>query len=137
LADKPKALDTIISVGGGLSVRYQSASKLEYGFDVNDQGKWTTYKQTVAASEAIEEDCGIVVIYEPTASGAEMRLIIDGVEQPPVISEDGQASIVTTNNLIGIGNEVHEEAQNRGIVGSFSRAVVTSFEGPFHASLIK
>ncbi|MFX3635381.1 MAG: alpha-L-fucosidase [Candidatus Pristimantibacillus sp.] len=130
-------LGTIIAVMGNMYVRYQSATTLEYGFAVNNNGTWTENKGTVAAPEAGKEHT-IALAYTPTTSGAKLRAFLNGIELTPAVSSNGRAAISSSaNSRFGFGNEVHTAALNRGFKGSLSQSVVTSFEGDFDASLLK
>ena len=133
----PENFNTIISVGGNLYVRYVSATEIEYGFEVNNNNNWKSVKQRVPAPEA-NKDHTIAIAYEPTEDGAIMHAFLNGLELPSVISEEGGAAWSTDlENEVGFGNDVHASALNRGFKGSFSRVVVTSFEGEFQSSLLK
>ncbi|WP_230200284.1 alpha-L-fucosidase [Bacillus niameyensis] len=125
-----KTFNTVISVGGCLYVRYTSATSLEYGFDVKENGNWTAYSNSIKAPEA-NEDHAIVLIYEPTENGAKLRVLLNDVELPAIISDIGKASKV--ENAIGFGNDVHGSGLDRGVNGSFSEVAATIFEGSFAA----
>ncbi|MEH7382943.1 alpha-L-fucosidase [Bacillus sp. JJ1533] len=133
----PVSFDTLLSIGGNIYVRYSSASEIEYGFDVNNNGKWTSYKKSIPAP-VVGKDHSIAIVYEPSRTGAKMRMFLDGLEQPTVTSTEGKPP--KANNLnaeIGFGNEVHPGGSNRGFKGSLTRAVVTTFEGEFTSSFLK
>ncbi|MFJ7936078.1 alpha-L-fucosidase [Sporosarcina sp. NPDC096371] len=133
----PQNFNTILAVGGNLYVRYVSATEIEYGFEVNNNNSWSSVKQRVAAPEA-NVDHTIAIVYEPTKDGAIMRTFLNGLELPSAVSTKGGAAWSTNlGNEIGFGNDVHASALTRGFKGSFSRVVVTSFEGEFQPSLLK
>ncbi|MED4207604.1 alpha-L-fucosidase [Neobacillus mesonae] len=129
-------LNTLISIGGNIYVRYRSATELEYGFEVNNNGKWTSIKKSIPAPEA-GKDHRIAVIYQPTDSGAELLVYLNDQQLPAAVSTNGKPPRANTSYAIGFGNEVHTGGLNRGFKGLLSRTVVTSFEGDFHPSILK
>ncbi|MGN7357427.1 alpha-L-fucosidase [Paenibacillus sp. SAF-054] len=130
------ALTTLIAVGGNMYVRYQSATKLEYGFNVQQNGKWTEFKASADAPAAGKEHA-FALVYEPSASGASLRAFMDGTELQSLRSEIGGAPAGSGGTKFGFGNEVHPAGLNRGFKGSVGQAVVSTFEGSFQASLLK
>lgn len=132
----PQSYNTLISIGGNIYVRYTSPTTLEYGFDVNNNGKWTTVKESVTAPKS-NEDHSIAVVYEPTEADAKMSVYLNGRELPSVTSDEGKPPISESGYKIGFGNEVHPQGLNRGFKGAISKAIVTNFDGGFHPSLLK
>ncbi|WP_164215266.1 alpha-L-fucosidase [Virgibacillus sp. YIM 98842] len=134
---EPGHYDTLISIGGNIYVRYTSNTTLEYGFDVNHNGGWTSVSETVSAPKEGEEH-SIAIVYEPDGNGATMRAFLNGMELPEV-SHDEAAPLLNQNseNPIGFGNEVHPAGLDRGFEGSFNHVVATTFDGEFDFSLIK
>ncbi|WHX26109.1 alpha-L-fucosidase [Virgibacillus halodenitrificans] len=131
-----KNLNTLLSVGGNMYVRYTDSQTIEYGFEVNNNGHWSSVKETIPAPKA-GEDHSLALFYEPTSKGATMQVFLDGRALPAVTSENGGAPMANVDNAIGFGNEVHKGGLNRGFKGTISRAVVTSYEGDFDPSLLK
>ncbi|MBP1916221.1 alpha-L-fucosidase [Lederbergia galactosidilytica] len=121
-----KSFNTVISVGGALYVRYTSPANLEYGFAVNQNGNWTASKKSIKAPMA-NEDHTIALIYEPIENGAKLRMFLNDLELPSVISNNGKAGIV--ENTIGFGNDVHEAGLGRGVKGSISGIAARVFKG--------
>src|SRR5699024_6521400 len=71
-------------------------------------------------------------------SGAKMQVFMDGQELPAVSSEEGRPSIsADIDSMVGFGNEVNPEGQDRGFNGSISKVVLTQFEGSFDESFLK
>lgn len=137
LDSNPKHFDTLIAVGGNLWVRFVSETTIEYGFDVNSNGSWSTHKETIKAP-SLNEDHTFAIAYIPTDEGAEMRAFLDGIELPTVSSTAG--GVTWNNNVeyeIGFGNDIHPAGLDRGLEGFLSRVVLTSFEGDFDPSLLK
>lgn len=129
--------NTLLSVGGNLYVRYTSADTIEYGFDVNNDGEWSSEKESVSAP-AMDEDSTIAIAYTAEDSGAKMQVFMDGQELPAVSSEEGRPSIsADIDSMVGFGNEVNPEGQDRGFNGSISKVVLTQFEGSFDESFLK
>lgn len=138
---KPKAdqiaLSTIIGAMGNMYARYQSSSRIEYGFAVNSNGTWTEHKGNAAAPETGKEH-SLALVYQPTANGAVLRAFLNGAELPPVTSTNGRARISNGGSgKFSFGNEVHAAGLSRGYKGSISQAVVTGYEGDFDSSLLK
>ncbi|WP_422657062.1 alpha-L-fucosidase [Paenibacillus sp. EC2-1] len=132
-------LGTLMGVMGNLYARYQSATTLEYGFAVNNNGSWTEYKGTTSAPESGKEHA-IALVYQPTSSGAELKAFLNGKELTPAISKNGRAAISgggSEKGKFSFGNEVHSAALNRGFKGSISHAVVAGYQGEFSPSLLK
>ncbi|MWV44770.1 oxidoreductase [Paenibacillus sp. HJL G12] len=130
------ALSTLIAIGGNMYVRYQSASKLEYGFNVQQNGKWTEFKGS-ADAPAESKEHAFAMVYEPNESGASLRAFMDGTELPALHSEIGRAPAGSGGTKFGFGNEVHPAGLNRGFKGSVGQAVLSTFDGSFQASLLK
>lgn len=131
-----ESFNTLLSIGGNIYVRYTSDSTLEYGFDVNKNGKWNTVKQSVDAPTA-DESHSIALVYKPTDKGANMSLYLDGKELPSLTSKEGKPNFANTEQMIGFGNEVHPQGLERGLQGSISTVIVTNFNGAFNPSLLK
>ena len=130
-------LATLLAAMGNLYVRYRTTGTLQYGFSVNNNGSWTDYRKeiTIPSSNAKHT---IAIVYEPTSSGATLRLFLDGVEQESVVSTNGAATVSTGGaNKFAFGNEVHSASFNRGFKGSISRAIVSGYSGSFDPSYFK
>ncbi|MDQ6422161.1 alpha-L-fucosidase [Paenibacillus sp. LHD-117] len=131
------ALGTIIGVMGNMYARYQSATRIEYGFAVNNNGTWAEYRGNAAAPETGKEH-SLALVYQPAANGAVLRAFLNGAELTPATSTNGRAAISGGGSgKFSFGNEVHTAGLSRGFKGSISQAVVTSFEGEFDSSLLK
>src|SRR5699024_4916133 len=125
--DKGK-YNTLLSLIGNLYVRYNSADTIAYGCNVNKDGESSTEKERVSASEK-NEDSTIAIAYTAEDSGAKMQVFMDGQELPAVSSEEGRPSIsADIDSMVGFGNEVNPEGQDRGFNGSISKVVLTQFE---------
>ncbi|CQR48094.1 Alpha-L-fucosidase [Paraliobacillus sp. PM-2] len=130
------AQDTLLAFGGNMYARYTSSSEFEYGFEVNNNGSWSSAKEQIAAPEAGQRHA-FAFAYIPKENGAEMHAFLNG-EALPVVTSNSQAAIAgNIENEFAFGNDVHPAALERGFNGSVSSAVVTTFEGAFNASLLK
>lgn len=139
---KPEAeqesLGTILSVGGNIFVRYadDDSSKLEYGFNVNDNGSWLSFKDSIPAPETNKEHI-LGIVYIPTDEGAEMKVYLNDEELDSVKTEQGRAALDKKGYSIGFGNEVNEAGQNRGFKGIISKIITTQFSGDFHDDMFE
>lgn len=134
--ETPEIQHTILSVGGSLYVRYATENSIEYGFDVNTGGDWISVKEAVNAPD-LNTETTIAIVYTPTEDGAVLRAFMNGVELPSAISTEGAPVLGNTDEKIGFGNEVHPQGQDRGLEGSLSTAVLTSFTGEFDPAFLK
>src|SRR5699024_5396063 len=105
--------NTLLSVGGNLYVRYTSADTIEYGFDVNNDGEWSSEKESVSAP-AMDEDSTIAIAYTAEDSEAKMQVFMDGQELSSVSSEVGRSVIsAIIDSMLGFRNEVNHKGQDR------------------------
>lgn len=132
----PKKYDTLLSVGVDLYVRYTSVATIEYGFDVNNNGTWSSEKNDVSVPD-VDEEITVAMAYHPVGYGAKMQVFINGIELPSVSSDNSKPAIGNIESVIGFGNGVHSASLNRGFKGFISKAIVTQFNGLFDKSLLK
>ncbi len=128
--------NTLLAFGGNMYARYTSSSVFEYGFEVNNNGSWSSKKQVIDAPRAGDTH-NLAIVYIPTSKGAEMHAFLNGEALPVVTSNIPSALANDLENEIAFGNEVHPAGLTRGFNGSLSAAIVTTFEGTFHTSLLK
>lgn len=123
-------LATLVAVGGNFSVRYQNG-KLRYGFDTQVDGSWTSRtRETNVPADGVAHV--LSVAYLPEADGATVIAYLDG-RSLPTVPPDGGRSVLATNRteLVGIGNDVHPSALDRGIVGSIGKTRFATVTGTF------
>ncbi|HVK24666.1 MAG TPA: alpha-L-fucosidase [Actinokineospora sp.] len=128
----PATLETLLSAGGNMFVRYSDATHLEFGF--SDPSGVKTRVVVNAPTSGVEHS--VALAYERTASGAVVRAFVDGVAVGTATSTTGGALRNSTAANVGVGNEVHPSGLNRGFVGKIRQATYTTFTGPFAGSLL-
>ncbi|MFC9247347.1 alpha-L-fucosidase [Streptomyces sp. NPDC057136] len=127
-------LATLLAVGGNLVVRYQGG-KLRYSYDAQVGGAWTS---RIGQAEVPAPGAKHVfsLAYLPTATGASMVAYLDGAQLPDVQASEGRAALnVNRPDLVGIGNDVHPSALNRGFAGSVRKTRFAPVSGEFSPSM--
>lgn len=129
-------LGTIFGVGGALYGRY-SGSNLQYGFDSEVGGNWQSVTRTVPAPAPNQQHV-LALAYEVGAGAATLNAFLDGQQLPAAASTQGTATWhPTAGPQIGIGNDVHPSALQRGLNGSIRQVRLAPFTGPFDPADLK
>jgi alpha-L-fucosidase len=129
-------LATIIAVNGAIFGRYDGTS-LQYGFSVECAGEWRDVVQSVPVPSTGEQHV-LALAYEAGGRGATLHAFLDGQQLPAAVSTDGAATWHPKAAAdIGLGNEVHPSALQRGLVGSIRRVRLASFGGAFDPAHLK
>jgi len=124
------SLATVIAIGGAIFARY-NGTNLQYGFSSASGGEWRDYVQSVPAPSAGEQHV-VALAYEVGGGGATLHAFLDGQQLPAAVSTEGSATWHTEAGAqIGIGNEVHPSALQRGLAGSIRRTRLATFSGAF------
>lgn len=127
------SLGTVFAMGGAIYGRYDG-SNLQYGFDSEVGGNWRSVTKSVPAPAPGQHHV-LALAYEVGGGGATLHAFIDGVQQPAAVSTDGTATWhPTVGAQIGIGNEVHPSALQRGLAGSVRQVRLATFSGAFDAA---
>ncbi|MEV0288468.1 alpha-L-fucosidase [Kribbella sp. NPDC050820] len=125
------SLATITAIGGAIFGRY-NGTNLQYGFSVESGGEWRDVVQTVPVPSAGEQHV-LALAYEVTSGGATLHAFLDGQQLPAAVSTDGTATWHPDAGAdIGIGNEVHPSALQRGLDGSIRQVRLATFSGAFN-----
>ncbi|MCX5070973.1 alpha-L-fucosidase [Streptomyces sp. NBC_00513] len=129
----PASLETLLSAGGNLFVRYSDATHLEFGFA--DPAGVKRSAVVPAPSSGVEHS--VALVYERTASGAIARAFVDGTLAGSATSTTGGAwRLASAVADVGVGNDVHPTALSRGFVGTVRQAAYSTFTGPFNTSYL-
>ncbi|TDO49153.1 alpha-L-fucosidase [Kribbella sp. VKM Ac-2527] len=124
-------LATVVAIGGAIFGRY-TGSSLQYGFSTEVGGEWRDVVQTVPVPSAGEQHV-LALAYEVGGGGATLHAFLDGQQLPAAVSSNGAATWHPTAGAeIGIGNEVHPSALQRGLAGSVRQVRLASFSGAFN-----
>ncbi|MFG1818039.1 alpha-L-fucosidase [Kribbella sp. NPDC049174] len=136
-ADATQAnLATITAIGGAIFGRYNGTS-LQYGFSVESGGEWRDVVQSVPAPPAGEQHV-LALAYEVAGGGATLHAFLDGQQLPAAVSTDGAATWHPDAGAdIGLGNEVHPSALQRGLDGSIRQVRLATFAGVFNPADLK
>ena len=123
-------LATIFGMGGALYGRYNGSS-LQYGFDSEVGGDWQSVTKSVPAPAADQQHV-LALAYEVSGGAATLHAFLDGQQLPAAASTQGTATWhPTAGPQIGIGNDVHPSALQRGLTGSIRQVRLAPFSGPF------
>ncbi len=129
-------LATVIAIGGAIFGRY-SGTNLQYGFSSEVGGEWRDVVQTVPAPAAGEQHV-LALAYEVSGGGATLHAFLDGQQLPAAVSTDGVATWhPDAGAQIGLGNEVHPSALQRGLAGSVRQVRLAPFSGAFDPADLK
>ncbi|GAB2598791.1 alpha-L-fucosidase [Kribbella endophytica] len=125
------SLATVTAVGGAIFGRY-SGSNLQYGFSSEVNGEWQDVVQSVPVPSAGEQHV-LALAYEVDGGGATLHAFLDGQQLPPAVSTAGTATWHPDAGAeIGLGNEVHPSALQRGLAGSVRQVRLATFSGAFN-----
>jgi alpha-L-fucosidase len=125
------SLATITAIGGAIFGRYNGGN-LQYGFSVENGGEWRDVVQSVSVPAAGEQHV-LALAYEATSGGATLHAFLDGHQLPAAVSAEGAATWHPDAGAdIGLGNEVHPSALQRGINGSIRQVRLATFSGAFN-----
>lgn len=125
-------LSTIFSAGGNFYIRAQ-ADELRYGFDSLAGSKWTSNKATVPYP-ALNEEHSLSFHYLPTASGATLTVMLDGVVLPTVTGSAPAKNSADLGSIFGFGYEVNTQGATRGFSGMLSELRLAETAAPFDSS---
>ncbi|GAB2630830.1 alpha-L-fucosidase [Kribbella swartbergensis] len=129
-------LATVTAIGGAIFIRYRGSS-LQYGFSVESGGEWRDVVQSVPMPSPGEQHV-LALAYEVGGGGATLHAFLDGQQLPAVVSADGAASWHPNAGAdIGLGNEVHPSAVERGLRGSIRQVRLVPFSGAFDPAHLK
>ncbi|MGC4941012.1 alpha-L-fucosidase [Kribbella sp. DT2] len=129
-------LATVTAVGGAIFGRY-SGSNLQYGFSSEVGGEWRDVVQSVPVPSAGEQHV-LALAYEVDGAGATLHAFLDGQQLPPAVSTSGTATWHPDAGAeIGLGNEVHPSALQRGLAGSVRQVRLATFSGAFNPGDLK
>ncbi|MEV6282299.1 alpha-L-fucosidase [Kribbella sp. NPDC051770] len=124
-------LATVTAIGGAVFGRY-SGSNLQYGFSSEVNGQWTDVVQSVPVPSAGEQHV-LALAYEVDGAGATLHAFLDGQQLPAATSTAGTATWHPDAGAeIGVGNEVHPSALQRGLAGSVRQVRLATFTGAFN-----
>ncbi len=125
------SLATVTAVGGAVFGRY-SGSNLQYGFSSEVNGEWQDVVQSVPVPAAGEQHV-LALAYEVDGGGATLHAFLDGQQLPAAVSTAGTATWHPEAGAeIGVGNEVHPSALQRGLAGSVRQVRLATFSGAFN-----
>ncbi|TWD79297.1 alpha-L-fucosidase [Kribbella amoyensis] len=123
-------LATVTAIGGAIFGRY-TGTTVQYGFSTESGGEWRDIVQSMPVPSAGEQHV-LALAYEVNGAGATLHAFLDGQQLPAAISTDGKATWhPQAGGEVGIGNEVHPSALQRGLSGSVRQVRVASFSGVF------
>ncbi len=129
-------LATIFGMGGALYGRY-SGSNLQYGFDSEVDGNWSSVTKSVPAPVPGQQHV-LALAYEVNGGAATLHAFLDGQQLPAASTSNGTATWhPSAGPQIGIGNDVHPSALQRGLSGSVRQVRLAPFTGPFDPSDLK
>jgi alpha-L-fucosidase len=124
-------LATVTAVGGAIFGRYNDGT-LQYGFSVDKGGEWRDVVQSVPMPSAGMQHV-LALAYEVGGGGATLHAFLDGQQLPSAVSTDGAPTWHPDAGAeIGLGNEVHPSALQRGLNGSIRQARLATFSGAFN-----
>jgi hypothetical protein len=113
-------------------VRY-SGGKLQYGF-TSASGSVSHFVTANAPAAGVPHQ--LTVIWDGTnPSTGTLSVYLDGTALPSVTGT-GAPTTQISNDVIGIGNDVHPSALTRGFVGTIANFTIATFAGPFTADLL-
>ncbi|WP_202893106.1 alpha-L-fucosidase [Kribbella italica] len=125
------SLATVTAVGGAIFGRY-SGTNLQYGFSSEVNGEWQDVVQSVPVPTAGEQHV-LALAYEVDGGGATLHAFLDGQQLPAAVSTAGTATWhADAGAEIGVGNEVHPSALQRGLAGSVRQVRLATFSGAFN-----
>ena len=123
-------LATVFGMGGALYGRY-NGTNLQYGFDSEVGGDWQSVTKSVPAP-APDQQHVLALAYEVTGGTATLHAFLDGQQLPAAASAYGTATWhPTAGAQIGLGNDVHPAALQRGLAGSVRQVRLAPFTGAF------
>lgn len=125
------SLATVTAVGGAVFGRY-SGGNLQYGFSAEVGGQWQDVVQSVPVPSAGEQHV-LALAYEVGGGGATLHAFLDGQQLPAAVSTSGTATWHPDAGAeIGVGNEVHPSALQRGLAGAVRQVRLATFSGAFN-----
>ncbi|MHA7269666.1 alpha-L-fucosidase [Arthrobacter sp. HLT1-20] len=125
-------MSTIFSAGGNFYIRAQSG-ELRYGFDSLTGSNWTSNKATIEYP-ALNKEHALSFHYLPTATGATLSVMLDGVTLPPVTSTAPAKNATNLGSIFGFGYEVNPGGSGRGFSGMLHDARLAQATGAFAPS---
>ncbi|POH59886.1 alpha-L-fucosidase [Arthrobacter glacialis] len=125
-------LSTIFSAGGNFYIRAQSG-ELRYGFDSLTGSTWTSNKATFAYP-ALNKEHALSFHYFPTATGATLTVMLDGVTLPAVSSTAPAKNAANLGSIFGFGYEINPGGSGRGFSGMLHDARLAKAAGAFAPS---
>jgi alpha-L-fucosidase len=125
------SLATVTAVGGAIFGRYNGGN-FQYGFSSEVGGEWRDVVQSVPVPGTGQQHV-LALAYEVGGGGATLHAFLDGQQLPPAVSTSGTATWHPDAGAeIGVGNEVHPSALERGLAGAVRQVRVATFSGAFN-----
>lgn len=125
-------MSTIFSAGGNFYIRAQSG-ELRYGFDSLTGSTWTSNKAAVEYP-ALNKEHALSFHYLPTAGGATLSVMLDGVTLPAVTSTAPAKNASNMGSVFGFGYEVNPGGSGRGFSGMLHDVRLAKATGAFAPS---